>query len=200
MSDVYRIPSETVRTETVVKNSRFIATVGKAETAEDAKTFLRTVQAEMPDASHHVYAFRAGYGNSVTEGMSDDGEPSGTAGPPVLSILRGTDIGDIIVVVTRYFGGTKLGTGGLVRAYGDAAREGLKLLKTHLKIPTVTYRFQLPYPHYESAKRLIVSCEGEIHSEDFLAEIEMEIVLPQSQAELFRRELRDMTSGGIDLD
>jgi putative IMPACT (imprinted ancient) family translation regulator len=79
----------------------------------------------MPNASHHVYAFRVGHGNSIIEGMSDDGEPTGTAGPPVLAVLRGTQIGDIIVIVTRYFGGTKLGTGGLVRAYPEAAQIAL---------------------------------------------------------------------------
>ena len=93
-------------------------------TVKEAKAFLAAVRAEMPDANHHVYAYRVGFGNSVIEGMSDDGEPSGTSGPPVLAVLRGSGIGDVIVVVTRYFGGTKLGTGGLVRAYSDAARAG----------------------------------------------------------------------------
>ncbi len=99
-------------------------------TVDEAKAFLAAVRAEMPDANHHVYAYRVGFGNSVIEGMSDDGEPSGTSGPPVLAVLRGSGIGDVIVVVTRYFGGTKLGTGGLVRAYSEGARAGLESLAT----------------------------------------------------------------------
>src|SRR5512134_2891681 len=111
----HRIPAGQHRTDIVVVNSRFITTIAPAAMPEDAKRFIASIRAEMPDASHHVYAFRAGYGNSVIEGMSDDGEPSGTAGPPTLAVLRGAGIGDIVLVTTRYFGGTKLGTGGLVR-------------------------------------------------------------------------------------
>jgi uncharacterized YigZ family protein len=112
----YLIPAGTVRVETEVSRSRFIATLGMAETAEAARAFIAGVRAEMPDASHHVYAFRVGYGASVIEGLSDDGEPSGTSGPPIMAVLRGAPVGDVVLVVTRYFGGTKLGTGGLVRA------------------------------------------------------------------------------------
>src|SRR5690348_4882092 len=115
----YRIPAATTRIEHEVSRSRFIATLGNAATVEAARGFIAEIRAEMPDASHHVYAFKVGYGSSVTEGLSDDGEPTGTAGPPVLAVLRGADIGDAALVVTRYFGGTKLGTGGLVRAYSD---------------------------------------------------------------------------------
>src|SRR5688572_27285209 len=100
----YHIPAGTQRSEIVVVNSRFITTIGCVQSTEAVKAFLDQTRSEMPDASHHVYAFRVGYGNSITEGMSDDGEPSGTAGPPVLAVLRGADIGDVIVVVTRYFG------------------------------------------------------------------------------------------------
>ena len=85
----YPIPARTTRVETVVVNSRFIATIGRADTVAEARQFIQAARDEMPDATHHVYAFRVGYGGSVTEGMSDDGEPSGTSGPPVLAVLRG---------------------------------------------------------------------------------------------------------------
>src|SRR5688572_19497440 len=117
MATRYPIPAETTRVEIRVVNSRFIATIAEARTAEDAHAFIAAIRAEFANASHNVYAFRAGYGASVIEGMSDDGEPSGTAGRPALSVLRGADLGDVVLVITRYFGGTKLGTGGLVRAY-----------------------------------------------------------------------------------
>ncbi len=120
----YPIPAETARVEIRVVNSRFIATIGEARSAEEARAFIDGVRGEFHDATHNVYAFRAGYGASVTEGMSDDGEPPGTAGRPALAVLRGADLGDVVLVVTRYFGGTKLGTGGLVRAYTEFGAGG----------------------------------------------------------------------------
>src|SRR5947209_14285779 len=117
MTPAYLIPTATTRIEQEVSRSHFIATLAKVESVAAARAFIASIRAEMPDASHHVYAFKVGYGSSVNEGLSDDGEPSGTSGPPVLAVLRGTDIGDVVLVVTRYFGGTKLGTGGLSRAY-----------------------------------------------------------------------------------
>jgi uncharacterized YigZ family protein len=129
----YPVPARTARIENMVVNSRFIATIGRADSVEQAKTFIQAVRDEMPNASHHVYAFKVGYGGSITEGMSDDGEPSGTSGPPVLAVLRGADVGNVVIVVTRYFGGTKLGTGGLVRAYGGAAKDALAALPIEMK-------------------------------------------------------------------
>src|SRR6185295_20259621 len=99
MSDGYLIPTQTHRVTTAVSNSRFLTTIGHVNTVDEAKAFLAAVRAEMPDANHHVYAYRVGYGNSVIEGMSDDGEPTGTAGPPTLAVLRGANIGDTLVVV-----------------------------------------------------------------------------------------------------
>ena len=196
-SQRYRIPAGTQRSETVVVNSRFITTIGCVQSTDEVKTFLEAVRSEMPDASHHVYAFRIGFGNSVTEGMSDDGEPSGTAGPPALAVLRGTDIGDVIVVVTRYFGGTKLGTGGLVRAYSDAARTGLTQLVTEEKIEKTTLGIDVPYTWYEQVKRLIASHQGEIDDETFTAEVALIVTFPVEGIEGFTQALTDLTAGQV---
>src|SRR5512142_772503 len=126
----YFVPASTVRAEHEVSRSRFIATLSNTATVQEARAFIAAVRAEMPDATHHVYAFKVGYGASVTEGLSDDGEPTGTSGPPVLAVLRGAEVGDVAIVITRYFGGTKLGTGGLVRAYSDAARAAVAAMTT----------------------------------------------------------------------
>src|SRR5918912_1103095 len=99
--------------------------------AERARAEIRV---EMPDAAHHVYAYIVGHGATTNLGMSDDGEPSGTAGRPVMAVLRGSGLGDVALVVTRYFGGTLLGTGGLVHAYGDAARAVLAALPREEKV------------------------------------------------------------------
>ena len=144
--DGYPVPAETIRIENVVVNSRFIATIGPAASVDEAKAFIAEMRAAMPDASHHVYAYKVGFGGSVTEGMSDDGEPSGTSGPPILAVLRGANLGDVVIVVTRYFGGTKLGTGGLVRAYGNAARAALQGLPTRLRFPKSPSGWSSPTP------------------------------------------------------
>lgn len=110
--------------EIVEKKSRFIATVRPAETEEDARAFIEETKKKYWDARHHVFAYHVGLTQEMQR-QSDDGEPSGTAGLPVLQAIGGLDLKNTVVVVTRYFGGTLLGTGGLVRAYGKAAKEGL---------------------------------------------------------------------------
>ncbi len=198
-SDTYLVPAEMCRTEITVANSRFITSIARVESVEEAKGFLSAVRAEMPDASHHVYAYRIGYGNSVIEGMSDDGEPSGTAGPPALAVLRGTSIGDIIVVVTRYFGGTKLGTGGLVRAYSEATRVGLNTLKTEEKIEKALIGFEIPYSLYEQVKRLIVAHDGVIDDETFAAEITLLTTFPKRSIPDFQQAVTELSSGQVEL-
>lgn len=109
-----------------IRRSRFLALAARVTTEEDARAFVATVRAGYPDARHHCSAFILHVdGANPVERSSDDGEPSGTAGQPMLEVLRGSDLQDVAVVVVRWFGGVKLGTGGLVRAYGDATREVL---------------------------------------------------------------------------
>ena len=195
----YQIPAGTVRGEIIVQKSRFVFTAGLAGSAEKAKSFVGAVRDEMPDASHHVYAFRAGHGNSVTEGLSDDGEPSGTSGPPVLSILRGSNIGDIVVVISRYFGGTKLGTGGLVRAYSNATRAALDILPLEEKVEKAHLAVKTPYALYEISHRLIEDFDGEIITEGFKVDVTIEFELPLLQIDNLNIALKDATSGQVEL-
>jgi uncharacterized YigZ family protein len=197
VSTGYLIPAQTHRTTLGVSNSRFITTIGRVDTVDEAKAFLSSVRAEMPDANHHVYAYRVGYGNSVIEGMSDDGEPSGTSGPPVLAVLRGSGIGDIIVVVTRYFGGTKLGTGGLVRAYGDSARAGLESLPTERKIEKAVLGVEMPYHFYQPVKRLIEQHNGEIDDETFAGDVSLLVSFPVDDIPAFSADLIELTNGTV---
>ncbi len=195
--DPYPVPVEFQRTETEVAKSRFIASVSPAFTVEEAKAFLNLIRAEMPDASHHVYAFRVGFGQSVTEGVSDDGEPSGTSGPPILAILRGSGIGDIIIVVTRYFGGTKLGTGGLVRAYSEAAHIALNNLKTELKIEKRLVGFDVPYSLFEQTKLLLAEHNGVIEDETFAGEVSLMVTFALIDIPAFSDAIRDLSAGKI---
>jgi uncharacterized YigZ family protein len=195
----YRIPAGTTRVETEVSKSRFIATLGMAETAEAARAFIAAVRAEMPDASHHVYAFRAGYGNSVSEGVSDDGEPTGTAGPPILAVVRGAEVGDVVLVVTRYFGGIKLGTGGLVRAYGDAARAAFAQMTTRDKVEMCRVGLTFPYGLYERVKLISAAHQAEIEGETFEGEVTLYLAMPIEQREPFAVAIRDLSAGKVAL-
>jgi uncharacterized YigZ family protein len=193
----YRIPAATVQIEHEVSRSRFIAALGNAPTVEAARAFIAAIRAEMPDATHHVYAFKVGYGASVTEGLSDDGEPTGTAGPPVLAVLRGADIGDVVLVVTRYFGGTKLGTGGLVRAYGDAARAALAAVPTCEKVERRRLRLTAPYALYERIKLIAAAHGATIDDETFEAEVTLSLTIPLDSVEPFTAAIRAASAGRI---
>lgn len=195
MGETYHRPASRHRTEIVVIKSRFITTVSRADTADEARAFIHAIRQEMPDASHHVYAFRAGYGNNVIEGMSDDGEPSGTSGPPTLAVLRGADIGDIALVTTRYFGGTKLGTGGLVRAYTEAAQAALAALPTEWRAPKARIGLDTSYSNYEPVKRLIEAHDGHIDDETFAGDVSIILTLLQTQVSRFGTELTELTAG-----
>lgn len=193
----YRVPRSRGRFEIVISKSRFIATADNVSGIAATKAFLAEVRAEMPGASHHVYAFRVGFGNTVQEGMSDDGEPSGTAGPPVLAIIRGSGIGDIMIVVTRYFGGTKLGTGGLVRAYSEAARGVLSELPTEEKIPRCVFGIEVPYSLFTQVKRVLVSYEATVLDEVFAADIAMIASIPRSSFGELAIQLADLSNGKV---
>jgi uncharacterized YigZ family protein len=199
MSNPYKRPlSGLHRQEIEVLNSRFISSINRATSPEEARSFIGQIRAEMPDASHHVYAFRAGYGNSVIDGMSDDGEPSGTAGPPSLAVLKGFDYGDIVLVTTRYFGGTLLGTGGLVRAYSDSARLALETLAVVVKAPKVQLGIEVPYALFEQSKRLIAAHQGQIVDESFAGEITLIVNFLASEEKAFTAELTDLSAGKVE--
>jgi uncharacterized YigZ family protein len=195
MSDTYQRPAKRQRTEITVNKSRFVTTVAKAISVDEARHFIRVINDEMPDASHHVYAFCVGYGNSVTEGMSDDGEPSGTAGPPTLAVLRGNEIGDVVLVTTRFFGGIKLGTGGLVRAYTEAAQVALEHLDLELKAPRVQIGFDISYSMYEPVVRLVEKYQGHLNDEIFSGDVTLITTLLITNQEAFLQDLQEITHG-----
>lgn len=195
----YPIPAGPARAELVVRGSRFVAEVSAAPTAETARAVVAATRAAHPGASHHVYAFVAGYGASVTEGMSDDGEPSGTAGPPVLAVLRGSGLGDAVVVVARYFGGTKLGTGGLVRAYGDVARAALEAVPRAVKVRRRRLVVRLAHGDFERARRLVAAAGGEVAAADFGADVGLEVVIAADASDDLADALRDLTAGRVEV-
>jgi uncharacterized YigZ family protein len=193
----YLIPAAPVRVEHEVSRSRFIASLNHVPSIEEARTFIASIRTEMPDASHHVYAFKVGYGATVTEGLSDDGEPTGTAGPPVLAVLRGAQVGDVALVVTRYFGGTKLGTGGLVRAYSDAARTALAAMTTIEKVERRQLGLTLPYSLYERIKLTAAEYKANVDDETFDTDVTLFLTMPLDQVEAFTEVVRDLSAGRV---
>lgn len=197
MSKRYLIPAEQARAEIEIKKSRFVATAVPAFTVEEAREFIAHIKTEFSDASHNVPAFLIGFGNSVTAHCNDDGEPSGTAGRPILAVLQGSGLGDIAVVVTRYFGGTKLGTGGLVRAYGDATKAVLDILPRAEKVPTHLTMLALPYNMLERVRILAEVWNGRILDEEFAADITMTIQFTVPKFPGFQDALRELSHGSL---
>ncbi|MCP4419283.1 MAG: YigZ family protein [Chloroflexi bacterium] len=193
----YLIPATETRTEIEVKRSRFIATAVPTFTIAEARTFIARIKTEFRDASHNVPAFLIGFGNSVTAHSNDDGEPSGTAGRPILAVLQGSGLGDIAVVVTRYFGGTKLGTGGLVRAYGNATKAVLDILPRAEKVTTHTVMLALPYNMLERVRLLVGVWNGRILNEQFTADITMTMQFTITQFPNFQEALRELSHGSL---
>jgi uncharacterized YigZ family protein len=193
----YPIPAEETRTEIQVLNSRFIATVAPVFSVEEARAFVARIRREFADASHNVPAYLVGHGASVIAHCHDDGEPSGTAGRPALAVLSGSGLGDVAVVVTRYFGGTKLGTGGLVRAYGDAVRAVLAITPHAVKIPTHTAAISLSYSCFEPLRRLVAAHGGRVLKEDFGAEVTVTAQFAVACFPQFQAALQELSSGSL---
>ena len=191
----YPIPAREVRTEIQVLNSRFIATLAPVFSVQQAKTFIECIKREFPDASHNVPAYVIGHGASVIAHCHDDGEPSGTAGRPALAVLQGSGLGDAAVVVTRYVGGTKLGTGGLVRAYGDAVREVLSAAPWAEKVPTKTLAVEVPYSYFERVRLAVTQHSGQILDEDFAANVTVTARFAAENSEAYQQSLRELSNG-----
>jgi uncharacterized YigZ family protein len=193
----YLVPARKTRTEITVVNSRFIASAAPVFTVEQAKIFITSVKAEFSDASHNVPAFVIGHGASLITHCNDDGEPAGTAGRPVLAVLSGSGLGDIGVVVTRYFGGTKLGTGGLVRAYSEAVRTLLDTLPLAEKVTAHKIQIAVPYNWFERLQFLIQSNNGVIIDQDFAVDITVTAQFSVDQYTAFKNALATASHGSL---
>lgn len=191
------IPAVEKHQEILVVNSRFIASISPAFSVEEARSFIAKIKAEHPGATHHVPAFIIGHGASTLEHCSDDGEPAGTAGRPALAVLKGNGLGDAVVVVTRYFGGTKLGTGGLVRAYTDAVKAVLDDLPLAEKIATHKVMLVMPYSYFERIRLMAAEHHGIILDEDFGAEVTLTIRFPAERFAVFNHALREISQGSL---
>jgi uncharacterized YigZ family protein len=196
-SDVFNALGRPGRFELKVKGSRFIGYAAPVASGEIASRLVESIQRQFHDATHHGYAFRVGLGGNALSRMSDDGEPSGTAGKPILEAIDRRNLTDTVCVVTRYFGGTKLGTGGLARAYGECAAGTLdngEITEHHI---SATIRILFGCELTGRVMSLIQKCGCKIEKGDFQAQTKIQLRIRKSNAEQFRQDLINATSGKI---
>ena len=193
--DEYLVPSRFGEGEFVEKKSRFIGRIWQVETEEEALEKIQQMKKKHYDATHNCWAY------IIRDGavrFSDDGEPGGTAGMPMLQVLQREGLYNVVCVVTRYFGGILLGAGGLVRAYTkgakiavDAAGKSMKRVWTVLYVPC-------PYSFYERVRLEAESCDGIVRQADFGSEVELELLFPEANTQAFLTRLTDLTSGTVE--
>lgn len=185
--------------ELIIQKSRFIALVEPITEAPQARELLKTHKEAHPGAAHVVHAFQVGLDRSLTGGCSDDGEPPGTAGRPTYDVLKGFGCSNVLLTIIRYFGGIKLGTGGLVKAYGDAAKLVLAEAEWEDYRPTVNFTVLLEYPEHRPFIHLIEEMEGRVENEQFAENVVCVVNLPVNQSQTFEKRVEDLTKGRVKL-
>ena len=186
-----RVLKEERSTELIVKKSRFISIARMCNTPADVKRLVDETRAQYPGATHVVHA--AVMGNQFS--FSDDHEPKNTAGRPALEVLKGSGITNIIVLIVRYFGGTLLGTGGLVKAYGDSTKLVLDGIATEELVEKASFSLTIGYEMYENVKRILTSLNADSIKEDFGTEIYIAGQIPASEKDSLSSRLSDLSNG-----
>lgn len=183
--------------EIKVKGSRFIAAVVPVGSEEEAKALVARVSREHFNATHNCYAYRVGHGDGAIFRFSDAGEPSGTAGRPILEVIESRGLTDVVMVVTRYFGGTKLGTGGLARAYRESAQAVLDKVETKKVFQTVEFSLKFPYHLTKEVQRLLGKHGARVIGEKYGKKTSLTVRVRKSRTEGFREELAILGRGQV---
>lgn len=190
------MPAKEHRVEERIKQSRFITTVARAATADEAHGFIDRIRGEFPDATHNCWAFVAGSpGSTADVGMSDDGEPHGTAGRPMLEALLHADVGEVVAVVTRYYGGVKLGKGGLQRAYSGGVQQALASLPTVERVHRATVWVAVEYAERDPMVRMAEQMDAVLLDEEYSAEVRLKMAVPTQLLGEFRHAVAEVTAG-----
>ncbi|MFR3204081.1 MAG: YigZ family protein [Oscillospiraceae bacterium] len=195
----YRMLSKGAQAELVEKKSRFIATIRPVSSEEEAVAFIEEMKKKYYDARHNCSAFVIGSKGELTR-SSDDGEPSGTAGRPMLEVLTGSGIRNIAVVVTRYFGGVLLGTGGLVRAYSGAVKMALEQCETITRRYGVQMLIKTDYNGVGKIQYLLGSKDVVIQDSVYAADVQMTVLVPIEEYDRLCKELVEATNGRVGLE
>ncbi len=190
----YKTILEQAEAEISEKKSRFIATVRPVKTEEQARAFIEEMKKKYWDATHNVFAYQIGERNEIQR-FSDDGEPQGTAGMPILNVLKGEDVKDTAIVVTRYFGGTLLGTGGLVRAYGKSAKEGLLAAGIAELVLYCRYHVTVPYTESGKVQYEILQAGHVLHDTVYTDQVQFVVLVEADVAEQFEQQMTDVLKG-----
>lgn len=194
----YLIPEKSTQFEQVIKKSRFIACIGHAPDPQAAHLFIDSIRSIYPDARHVCWAFLAGEPNNTTNvSCSDDGEPAGTAGKPMLNVLQHSDVGEIVAVVVRYFGGVKLGTGGLARAYSGSVSEALRNTPTCLQVDYMPVKLNLSYALEDATRHLLGQFSVEITDTAYAETLTIDCLCPRDQWPMLKQRLADTGRGQI---
>lgn len=192
----FLVPAGWHRVEETVRGSRFITTLARARDEDAARRFVGEIQAEFPDATHHCWAYVAGpAGTTARIGMSDGGEPHGTAGRPMLDTLLHSEVGEVAAVVTRYFGGTKLGRGGLGRAYSGGVALALESLPTQRKVARVEVRIGVDYGSVDPLLRFLDETGGIRREEEYGEAVRILAAVPAERIADLERLVADWTGG-----
>ncbi len=200
MAAGYSIPAAPLELSEEIKKSRFITFIAHTPTVEAAKVWVNEIKQLHPGARHHCWAFVAGAPqDSQAYGFSDDGEPSGTAGKPMLAQLMGSGLGEIAAVVVRYYGGVLLGTGGLVKAYGGGVGAALKRLETQVRHQQTPSLIQCDYTDMGAVEALLSSHHGQVLDADYGVRVTLQVAWESSVWSQVDRELTDRTHGRVSL-
>ena len=205
MTESYLVPNlapdEIHREEDVVRRSRFIVSMARVSSTEEAKAFIERIRAEHPTATHNCWAFNAGAPEDTAQvGASDDGEPQGTAGRPMLTVLLHSGVGEIAAVVTRYFGGTLLGTGGLVRAYQGSVKQGLDSLPVVLREDMQRFVVSIEPHQVSDFQHFLAEAKGRVLTSDFRFDATFEVEIPKPHAQSFADRMMEVTAGEALID
>ena len=205
MTEAYLVPNlapdEIHREEDVVRRSRFIVSMARVSSTEEAKAFIERIRAEHPTATHNCWAFNAGAPEDTAQvGASDDGEPQGTAGRPMLTVLLHSGVGEIAAVVTRYFGGTLLGTGGLVRAYQGSVKQGLDSLPVVLREDMQRFVVSIEPHQVSDFQHFLAEAKGRVVTSDFRFDATFEVEIPKPHAQSFADRMMEVTAGEALID
>ncbi|MFP4205088.1 MAG: IMPACT family protein, partial [Spirochaetaceae bacterium] len=192
-------PTKHYTVEQRIRNSRFIAGAEPLSEAEAVKPRVEELRRAHPGCAHVVHAFSLGAEAERSFGMSDDGEPHGTAGRPALEVLRHSEITNCLITVVRYFGGIKLGTGGLVRAYGGAAKEVLAGVPRRRLVAMEPFLLRVSYEAYETVRGVLVGAGARIDTEDFAETVSLSGYLPAHRWAGCAAELQERTAGAVTL-
>lgn len=178
---MYKTIKENVSAELVEKKSKFIANLFYIESREEAEDIIKMQKKKYYDARHNCYAFRVLEEDGIIEKSSDDGEPSGTAGAPMLNILSKMEITNVLVIVTRYFGGIPLGTGGLVKAYSNSTKLALEKAEISMLEEGFVYKLELNYSDLENFKYFMKNNEIKILKEEYFENVKLSIFVPKNK-------------------